>query len=252
MPIRRADATASDETDEVAEQPSTEAGDENSSGGEEGLDEAGDNAGSGDAGDTLLPCDPPNFDRAATIAEPVERSTVRSFDTRRDVWGWIDTAPFLGNYDAGNGRFQTGPIRPIRTAGGRYVACTIAVYFFPGPVTIELTVPEWPDMTAAETAAVNRLVEAVRVHENGHHTIASTFVGRETIVVEADSRQAAIDAAGARAGVRARERTAEMARQQNAYDTRTVHGMEQTRADPSAVNAILELGSEDDHGDEED
>jgi predicted secreted Zn-dependent protease len=41
-------------------------------------------------------------------------------------------------------------------------------------------VPEWPDMTAADKAAVKNYRDALKAHEDGHHKVAKDWAGKET------------------------------------------------------------------------
>lgn len=92
----------------------------------------------------------------------------------------------------------------------------------------------WPNMTAAEKAAVQRALNALRAHEEGHIRVAETYAselsanGGEKLSASGDSKQLAKEAVQQWLKTHEQNVTAELDRRGNAYDELTQHGLQQS------------------------
>jgi hypothetical protein len=77
---------------------------------------------------------------------------------------------------AGSARspFDGSPTRPrvVRNRDGSFTATAgVTWQLETSKATTTVTRPEWPNMTAADRAAADRFVDALKAHEEGHHQV---------------------------------------------------------------------------------
>jgi predicted secreted Zn-dependent protease len=95
--------------------------------------------------------------------------------------------------------------------------------------TTTVTRPEWPNMTAADRAAADRFVNALKAHEEGHHQVVRDVMGASPRTIRArgataDEAVSNLDAEMQSQSRRAQQRIDE---RNAAYDNRTDHGRNQ-------------------------
>jgi hypothetical protein len=74
-------------------------------------------------------------------------------------------------------------VRPSR--GGFAASADVSWTFSEDRSSSTVTRPEWPNMSATDRAAVDRYMEGLRAHEEGHHRVARDFVRNASRTVSA-------------------------------------------------------------------
>lgn len=155
---------------------------------------------------------------------------VRDFRDCAEAAHWVRRGEEAG---AAESRFTATVGRPARSGDdrtGHTASVEVSWAFDPRRSGITLTAPRWPGMTAADRAAVQRYLDALRGHEEGHHRVAREYMasagGRVTGTgvtpgAAAHDLQERLNALGART----RLGLAEAGRD---YDLRTDHGRAQS------------------------
>lgn len=102
-----------------------------------------------------------------------------------------------------------------------------------GKMVINLPRYSWPNMSAAEKAAVDKAINALRVHEEGHVTIVEEFVaevdGRKSRISGSGTTKAdALAACKKKLSEYEADIFAEHRKRQSEYDDKTKHGSKQS------------------------
>jgi len=106
---------------------------------------------------------------------PPERVQRHRFQNCRAAVAFLNAGNEMGR---ANPQFSPRVARPTITAapgGGFTASADVAWTYNAARSTTALTRPEWPNMTDADRAAVQRFLDALRVHEDGHHEVARDY-----------------------------------------------------------------------------
>lgn len=105
------------------------------------------------------------------------------------------------------------------------------IHWFLKDTTVTLPSIGWVDMTAADTAAVLEVTNALRAHEEGHVAIAVEYaqqIDGEVLTVTGKTKAEAEKALSAAIATREQEVNAEDHARHKAYDTKVKDGLEQS------------------------
>jgi flagellum-specific peptidoglycan hydrolase FlgJ len=108
--------------------------------------------------------------------EPVPREQPRQFGDSRAAVRFLNGGGEAGRADSQFDHHLSQP-RVLKSPAGGYSASADVRWTFSNErSTTTITRPEWPRMTAADRAAVQRFVEAAEGHEARHHQVARDFM----------------------------------------------------------------------------
>src|SRR5262245_13963401 len=177
---------------------------------------------------------PPPAKRGKTVGKvggkrPAVKEVTQEFDDCNAAVEWLNSGAWTGDAQPIY-KPTPGKIRTKKLADGTVKAEVDLTWSYDDSSTAEMTVPTWPDMTAAERAAVNKYKAALKAHEVKHFDVAEKVVKAlpKTVSATGSDEQEAranlqteVDTYGSDAQTALDEANED-------YDTKTQHGKTQS------------------------
>ncbi len=171
---------------------------------------------------------------------PPVRAVTRNFANCNEASDWLN-----GGGDAGDASPQYHPT-PGRirhsSSGGTYTASVDLTWAYDPSSTAEMIIPAWPNMTAAERAAVARYRSAIQAHEEMHFDVTDNIVKALQRTVTATGTDPADTTRNLQTAVTQYGADAQTAIDQatHDYDATTQHG--KTQSAVGGVDVHLDCG----------
>jgi hypothetical protein len=172
---------------------------------------------------------------------PQVKATIKNFDDCNAAVAWLNSGA-----DAGDAQPvyapTAGKIRSTKQAGGTIKAEIDLSWAYDPSSSAEMTIPAWPNMTAAETAAVARYRSAIQAHESMHFDVTDTIIKALPKTVSATGSDQADATTNLQTAVDKYEADAQAAIDQATqdYDAKTQHG--KTQSAVGGVDVHLDCG----------
>jgi len=112
--------------------------------------------------------------------QPKVTETKREFKDCNEASNWLNNSTETGSAASDVAPTVSKPAAGKSPSGGETLTVEVKWRFNPDGSTTTLEVPEWPDMTGADKAAVKDYRDALKAHEDGHHKVAKDWAGKET------------------------------------------------------------------------
>jgi hypothetical protein len=173
---------------------------------------------------------------------PTVNATTKNFDDCNAAVAWLNSGA-----DAGDAQPvyapKAGKIRSTNQRGGTIKAEIDLAWNYDPSSSAEMTIPAWPNMTAAETAAVAKYRSAIQAHESMHFDVTDAIIKALPETVSATGSDKADATANLQAAVNQYEADAQAAidKATQDYDTKTQHGKSQSAV--GGVDVHLDCGS---------
>jgi Bacterial protein of unknown function (DUF922) len=171
---------------------------------------------------------------------PAVTATTKNFDDCNAAVAWLNSGA-----DAGDAQPvyapKAGKIRSTNQGGTLKAEIDLAWNYDPSS-TAEMTIPAWPNMTAAETAAVAKYRSAIQAHESMHFDVTDAIIKALPKTVSATGSDKADATANLQAAVDKYEADAQAAidKATQDYDAKTQHG--KTQSAVGGVDVQLDCG----------
>jgi hypothetical protein len=171
---------------------------------------------------------------AATVGSvsgkrPAIKETTKEFDDCNAAVAWLNSGTYTGEAQPVY-KPTAGKIRSKKLPDGTLQAEVDITWAYDAASTAEVIVPSWPDMTKADTAAVNAYKAALRAHEVMHFDVTDKVVKALPLTVKAtgsDPQDATTNLQAAADTHQADAQTA-IDTATTDYDTKTAHGASQS------------------------
>jgi Bacterial protein of unknown function (DUF922) len=176
---------------------------------------------------------------------PAVKATIKNFDDCNAAVAWLNSGA-----DAGDAQPvyapKAGSIRSTNQPGGTIKAEIDLAWNYDPSSSAEMTIPAWPKMTAAETAAVAKYRSAIQAHEVMHFDVTDAIIKALPKTVSATGSDKADATASLQAAVNQYEADAQAAidKATQDYDAKTQHG--KTQSAVGGVDVHLDCGSKPD------
>jgi Bacterial protein of unknown function (DUF922) len=115
---------------------------------------------------------------AAAKGKPKVTETKHQVKDCNEAVNWIKSSKETGS--------ASSDVKPVvgkqvsGKSGDKYTASADVKWKFnPDSSTTDLQIPEWPDMSDADKAAVKKYRDALKAHEDGHHQTAKDWAASE-------------------------------------------------------------------------
>lgn len=160
---------------------------------------------------------------------PAIKETTKEFDDCNAAVAWLNSGTYTGEAQPVY-KPTAGKIRSKKLPDGTLQAEVDITWAYDASSTAEVIVPTWPDMTKAETEAVNKYKAALRAHEVMHFDVTDKVVKPLPLTVRAtgtDPQDATTNLQAAADTHQADAQTA-IDTATSDYDTKTAHGATQS------------------------
>ncbi len=174
---------------------------------------------------------------------PSVKATTKNFDDCNAAVAWLNSGA-----DAGDAQPvyapKAGKIRGTSQTGGTVKAEVDLAWNYDPSSSAEMTIPAWPNMTAAETAAVAKYRSAIQAHESMHFDVTDAIIKALPKTVSATGSDRADATANLQTAVNQYEADAQTAidKATQEYDAKTQHG--KTQSAVGGVDVHLDCGSQ--------
>ena len=171
---------------------------------------------------------------AATVAtvggkRPAIKETTKEFDDCNAAVAWLNSGTYTGEAQPVY-KPTAGKIRSKKLPDGTLQAEVDITWAYDASSTAEVIVPTWPDMTKADTAAVNKYKAALRAHEVMHFDVTDKIVKALPLTVKATGSDPQDATTNLQAAADTHQSDAQTAidTATTDYDTKTGHGATQS------------------------
>ncbi|WP_159829216.1 DUF922 domain-containing protein [Arthrobacter sp. 9AX] len=130
---------------------------------------------------------------AASKGSPKPKVKKRKFKNCGTASDWLNSGVETGSAATGFTPVLGKPQLAGNNGDGYEVSVDVTWKLNPSKTATVMEVPEWPNMSEADKAAVQEYSDALRAHEEGHHERAIDFMSRngKTITGEGGTRKEA-------------------------------------------------------------
>ncbi|HCT79335.1 MAG TPA: hypothetical protein DGT23_22795 [Micromonosporaceae bacterium] len=168
---------------------------------------------------------------AAAKGKPKVTETKREFKDCNEAVSWLNSSTETGQASSDIKPTVGKPVTGKTDAGpGHTATVDVKWKFNPDGSTTTIEVPEWPNMTPADKAAVQKYKDALKAHEDGHHKVAKDWAAKESTKITGEGATPE----EARADLQRKLEQYQQDAQQRldgetaAYDAKTSHGANQS------------------------